>query len=203
MAALGSKQQPHPLDLETTVPGAPGLRKRQAVDKPSRRSDLLIQSSALLLKLRQVQHELFLERWAGRTSCFAASSHLVPRDPHTGRYGEVVVQRAFKFGHQSSMTPQPLPELPEPSRTGTPGFPELPAPPLGGGRNGKDERDGVALDLFGLEQQQSRTLDRKKAAALLEVLQALRAHLVVGGVAFMARDYRDVRRELQALEGKT
>lgn len=159
-----------------------------------------------------------------------------------------------------------LPELPETSRTGTPGFPELPAPPLGGGRNGKDERDGVALDLFGLEQQQRRTLDRKEAAALLEVLQALRAHPAVawcermnsgavriggrfvrfgwpgcpdvlgqltdgrlmgcevkgptgrlrpaqvvfleriraaGGVAFMARDCRDVRRELQALEGKT
>lgn len=44
-----------------------------------------------------------------------------------------------------------LPELPETSRTGTPGFPELPAPPLGGGRNGKDERDGMALDLFGLQ----------------------------------------------------
>ncbi len=66
-----------------------------------------------------------------------------------------------------------LPELPETSRTGTPGFPELPAPPLGGGRNGKDERDGMALDLFGLEQQQPRTPDRKEAAALVEVLQAL------------------------------
>lgn len=30
-----------------------------------------------------------------------------------------------------------LPELPETSRTGTPAFPELPTPPLGGGRNGK------------------------------------------------------------------
>ena len=50
-----------------------------------------------------------------------------------------------------------LPELPETSRTGTPGFPELPAPPLGGGRNGKDERDGMALDLSGLERQPPRT----------------------------------------------
>lgn len=65
-----------------------------------------------------------------------------------------------------------LPELPETSRTGTPRFPELPAPPLGGGRNGKDERDVVALDLFGLEQQQPRTLDRKKAAGLLEIRRA-------------------------------
>lgn len=156
-----------------------------------------------------------------------------------------------------------LPELPETSRTGTPGFPELPAPPLGGGRNGKDERDGVALDLFGLELQQSRILDRKEGAALLEVLQAFRAHPAVawcermnsgavriggrfvrfgwaccpdvlgqltdgrlmgcevnwptgrlrpaqvvfleriraaGGVAFMARDCRDVQRELHAME---
>ena len=72
-----------------------------------------------------------------------------------------------------------LPELPETSRTGTPGFPELPAPPLGGGRNGKDERDGVALDLFGLAQAPPRILGRKEAAALLEVLQALRAHPAV------------------------
>lgn len=47
-----------------------------------------------------------------------------------------------------------FPELPETSRTGTPGFPELPAPPLGGGKNGKDERDGVALDLPTLGRQQ-------------------------------------------------
>ena len=72
-----------------------------------------------------------------------------------------------------------LPELPETSRTGTPDFPELPAPPLGGGRNGNDERDGVALDLFGMEQAPPRILDRKEAAALLEVLQALRAHPAV------------------------
>lgn len=159
-----------------------------------------------------------------------------------------------------------LPELPETSRTGTPDFPELPAPPLGGGRNGKDEWDGMALDLLGLEQQKPRTLDRKEAAALVEVPQALRTHPSVarcermnsgalriggrfvrfdwpgcpdvleqlkdgrllrcevkgptgrlrpaqvvfleriraaGGVAFMARDCRDVRRKLQALEGKT
>ena len=159
-----------------------------------------------------------------------------------------------------------FPNFPKYPETGSPVIPELPAPPLGGGRNGKDERDGVALDLFGLEQQQRRTLDRKEAAALLEVLQALRAHPAVawcermnsgavriggrfvrfgwpgcpdvlgqltdgrlmgcevkgptgrlrpaqvvfmeriraaGGVAFMARDCRDVRRELQALEGKT
>lgn len=66
-----------------------------------------------------------------------------------------------------------FPELPETSRTGMPDFPELPAPPLGGGRNGNDERDGVALDLFGLKQQPPCILDRKEAPALLEVLQAL------------------------------
>lgn len=122
------------------------------------------------------------------------------------------------------------------------------------------------LDLFGVEQAQPRRLERKEAAALAEVLQALRAHPAVawcermnsgavriggrflrfgwpgcpdvlgqlkdgrllgvevkgpagklrpeqtvflnrvraaGGVAFMARDCRDVRRELQALEGET
>lgn len=159
-----------------------------------------------------------------------------------------------------------FPELPETSRTGAPGIPELPAPPLGGGKNGNGKRDGVAVDLFGLEQLPTRSLDRKEAAALLEVLQALRAHPAVawcermnsgavriggrfvrfgwpgcpdvlgqptdgrlmgcevkgptgrlrpaqvvfleriraaGGVAFMARDCRDVRRELRALERRT
>jgi hypothetical protein len=124
----------------------------------------------------------------------------------------------------------------------------------------------MAADLFGLEQAPPRILDRKEAAALAEVMQALRALPAVawcermnsgaallgarfvrfgwpgcpdllgqpkdgrllgvevkgpasklrpaqvvfleriraaGGVAFMARDCRDVRRELQALEGKT
>ena len=37
-----------------------------------------------------------------------------------------------------------FPVFPETSRTGSPGFPELPAPPLGGGKNGKDRRDGWA-----------------------------------------------------------
>lgn len=50
------------------------------------------------------------------------------------------------------MAAMSFPELPETSRTGTPDFPELPAPPLGGGGNGNDERVGVAFDLFGLEQ---------------------------------------------------
>jgi hypothetical protein len=124
----------------------------------------------------------------------------------------------------------------------------------------------MAADLFGMERAQPRILDRKEAAALVEVLQALRTHPAVawcermnsgaarmgarfvrfgwpgcpdvlgqlkdgrllgvevkgpdgklrpaqvvfleriraaGGVAFMARDCRDVRRELQALEGTT
>jgi len=164
------------------------------------------------------------------------------------------------------MAAMSFPELPETSRTGTPDSPELPAPPLGGGRNGNDGRDRVALDLFGLELAPPRILDRKEAAALLEVLQALRTHPAVawcermnsgalrvggrfvrfgwpgcpdmlgrlkdgrlmgcevkgptgrlrsaqmvfleriraaGGVTFMARDCRDVRRELKALEGRT
>jgi hypothetical protein len=124
----------------------------------------------------------------------------------------------------------------------------------------------MTADLFGLERTPPRILDRKEAAALVEVLQALRTHPAVawcermnsgaarmgarfvrfgwpgcpdllgqlkdgrllgvevkspagklrpaqvvfleriraaGGVAFLARDCRDVRRELQALEGKT
>ncbi len=41
-----------------------------------------------------------------------------------------------------------FPKVPETSRTGTPGFPELPAPPLGGGKNGKGWRvvNGCAGD---------------------------------------------------------
>ena len=124
----------------------------------------------------------------------------------------------------------------------------------------------MGADLFGLEQAPLRIRDRKEAAALVEVLQALRTHSAVawvqrmntgaarmgarfvrfgwpgcpdvlgqlkdgrllgvevkgpagklrpaqlvfleriraaGGVAFMARDCRDVRRELQALEDVT
>jgi hypothetical protein len=37
----------------------------------------------------------------------------------------------------------------------------------------------MGLDLFGLEQEQPRTLDRREAAALVEVLQALRTHPAV------------------------
>ena len=73
-----------------------------------------------------------------------------------------------------------LPVLPE---TGKPGvtvdFPVLPAPPLGSGRNGNREPLKVGADLFGLEQAQPRTHDRKEAAALVEVLKALRTHPAV------------------------
>lgn len=73
-----------------------------------------------------------------------------------------------------------LPVLPE---TGTPGvtvdFPVLPAPPLGSGRNGNREPLKLGADLFGLEQAPPRILDRKEAAALAEVLQALRTHPAV------------------------
>lgn len=159
-----------------------------------------------------------------------------------------------------------VPELPEVPVSVNAHQPELPAPPMGAGRNGKRERETMAADLFGLEQAPPRILDRKEAAAPLEVLQALRTHSAVawcermnsgavrigsrfvrfgwpgcpdvlgqltdgrlmgcevkgptgqlrpaqvmfleriraaGGVAFMARNCRDVRRELQALEGRT
>lgn len=69
---------------------------------------------------------------------------------------------------------------------------------------------GVAVpaDLFGLERTEPRRVDRKEAAALVEVkgpagklrpaqslfLERIRC---AGGVAFMARDCRDVLRELK------
>lgn len=159
-----------------------------------------------------------------------------------------------------------VPEVPEVPVSGNSHQPELPAPPIGAGRNGKREREALPVDLFGLAQMPPRILDRKEAAALLEVLQALRTHPAVawcermnsgaarmgarfvrfgwpgcpdvlgqlkdgrllgvevkgptgrlrpaqvvfleriraaGGVAFMARDCRDVLRELKALKGKT
>ena len=72
-----------------------------------------------------------------------------------------------------------VPELPELPENGSAAIPELPAPPIGAGRNGKREPKAAEPDLFGLEQQQPRTLDRKEAAALVEVLQALRTHPAV------------------------
>ena len=76
-----------------------------------------------------------------------------------------------------------LPILPIPSQTGAPDLPILPAPPMGGGRNGKWERESMTVDQFGLEQ----------------VPQRIRAAC---SMALMARDCRDVRREIQALDGK-
>ena len=72
-----------------------------------------------------------------------------------------------------------VPELPEVPVSVNANQPELPAPPMGGGRNGKRERESVTADLFGMEQSTPRILDRKEAAALLEVLQALRVHPAV------------------------
>jgi hypothetical protein len=43
----------------------------------------------------------------------------------------------------------------------------------------------MSADLFGMEQAQPRILDRKEAAALLEVLQALRTHPLVAWVERM------------------
>ena len=159
-----------------------------------------------------------------------------------------------------------VPVLPVLPVSGYANQPELPAPPIRGKGNGKRERETVTADLFGLERQEPRILDRKEAAALVEVLAALRCNPAVAwcermnsgavriggrfvrfgwpgcpdvlgqlkdgrlmavevkspagklrpeqaefigriraarGVAFMARDCRDVRRELQALEGTT
>ena len=141
----------------------------------------------------------------------------------------------------------------------------LPSHYMGGEVEGS-LRSGATPDLFGLEQQQPRALDRKEAAALVEVLKALRTHPAVawvermnsgavriggrflrfgwpgcpdvlgqlndgrllgvevkgpagklrpeqavfldriraaGGVAFMARDLRDVLRELQPTKDAT
>ena len=72
-----------------------------------------------------------------------------------------------------------VPELPEVPVSVNANQPELPAPPMGGGRNGKRERESVTADLFGMEHSTPRILDRKEAAALLEVLQALRVHPAV------------------------
>ena len=54
----------------------------------------------------------------------------------------------------------------------------LPSHYMGGEVEGS-LRSGATPDLFGLEQQQPRALDRKEAAALVEVLQALRRHPAV------------------------
>ena len=78
-----------------------------------------------------------------------------------------------------------VPELPELPENGSATIPELPAPPIGAGRNGKREQKTAGPDLFGLEQQQPRTLDRKEAAALVEVLKALRTHPAVAWVERM------------------
>ena len=79
----------------------------------------------------------------------------------------------------------------------------------------------MTADLFGLEQQTPRTNSRPEAAALVEVLKALRTHPAVawagrlrpeqalflarirsaGGVAFVARDLRDVLRALGEAQG--
>jgi len=72
-----------------------------------------------------------------------------------------------------------VPEVPEVPVSGYSHQPELPAPPIGAGRNGKREREALPADLFGLERTPPRILDRKEAAALVEVLQALRTHPAV------------------------
>ena len=72
-----------------------------------------------------------------------------------------------------------VPVLPVLPVSGNASQPELPAPPIGEGRNGKREREALPVDLFGLAQMPPRMLDRKEAAALVEVLAALRSHAAV------------------------
>ena len=78
-----------------------------------------------------------------------------------------------------------VPVLPVLPVSGNANQPELAAPPIGEGRNGKREPKTAGPDLFGLEQQQPRALDRKEAAALVEVLKALRTHPAVAWVERM------------------
>lgn len=58
-----------------------------------------------------------------------------------------------------------VPVLPVLPVSGYANQPELPAPPIRGKGNGKRERETVTADLFGLERQEPRILDRKEAAA--------------------------------------
>ena len=76
-----------------------------------------------------------------------------------------------------------LPVLPILPVLGNANQPVLPTPPIGEGRNGK--RETGTPDLFGLERQEPRILDRKETAALVEVLQALRVHPLVAWVERM------------------
>lgn len=58
-----------------------------------------------------------------------------------------------------------VPELPELPENGNATIPELPAPPLGGGRNGNRKTGKACLDPFGLEQQHPRRLVRKEVSS--------------------------------------
>lgn len=69
----------------------------------------------------------------------------------------------------AAVTAPILPVLP---KTGETDVPILPAPPMGGGEK-RETGTGV---LFGLVREIPRRLERKEAAALLEVLKALRSH---------------------------
>ena len=70
-----------------------------------------------------------------------------------------------------------FPVLPVLPVMGNANQPVLPTPPIGEGRNGK--RETGTPDLFGLARTPPRILDRKEAAALVEVVQALRTHPAV------------------------
>ena len=66
-----------------------------------------------------------------------------------------------------------VPELPEVPVSGNAHQPELPAPPMGGGRNGKRERETVSADPFGGERAPPRILDRQRTAVRPDELQTL------------------------------
>ena len=74
------------------------------------------------------------------------------------------------------VTPRNSPKTPNSGKAG----PENPRSPYRGGEiSGKVSGTGAVCDLFGLEREAPRRNDRKEAAALAEVLQALRGHTAV------------------------
>ena len=71
------------------------------------------------------------------------------------------------------MSPRKSPKTPISGNAG----PENPRSPYrGAGIPGKVSGAGAECDLFGMERESPRVCDRKEAAALMEVLKALRSH---------------------------
>lgn len=80
-----------------------------------------------------------------------------------------------------------VPEFPEAPVSVNANQPEVPAPPMGAGTGGKRERETARSKV---------DLDRSIRCGTSAVGGT-------GGVAFMARDCRDVQRKLQTLKGTT